>query len=117
MKKLSIIGFSLVAAVTLFAAGEKVKITSDAKDYQAKVGSEVTFTIALQGKEISSKELNVEILGNRKINKKTKVTTDSKGISTIKVPAVQPGFIYVRAGAKGIRSNICGIAVERKCRR
>ena len=112
MKKLSIIGFSLVAAVTLFAAGEKVKITSDAKDYQAKVGSEVTFTIALQGKEISSKELNVEILGNRKINKKTKVTTDSKGISTIKVPALQPGFIYVRAGAKGIRSNICGIAVE-----
>ena len=112
MKKLSFIGFSLAAAVTLFAAGEKAVIYSDAKDYQAKVGSEVTFTITLSGKEAAGKELNVEVSGNRKIARKSKVKVDSNGIATVKVPALQPGFIYLRVAAKGIRGDNFGVAVE-----
>lgn len=110
MKKLALFAACLLALNV--AAKVKLSVTTTAGEHRANIGDKIKFIISLADKKDAGKKINAEVIGNVDIAKKMVVTADKEGKAEVIVPALRPGFVYLRVQCADSNIRVCGVAVE-----
>ena len=88
--------FLFLAAVMLTSAARAISIEPENSRHYRKTGDTVKFNIQLDPGRANVK-FRAWICGNKTINEAARyLVSDADGKAVLEIPAVQPGFIYVK---------------------